>query len=866
MNENQVLATRDNIKLPIEEKEEAKYPQFVLDVPSTKDDLGGPHERLAETLNQLLRNSTSGGSVCLRGPRGAGKTTTVQLLEQKLTSPDIFVFQFDSWAHEGVSLRTEFLATFISELADRGWLEDQEYWKTERDIVLGKLKITKNQIANGVTIQLVVLFFVSQFFSRLANPLESVYKWLVTPSLVLWCLELIALGIPILYLCKNAWWRTIWYFLKWNTLTEAREQKSPDVSSAVFEDHFWKIVNSASINRSRRLVIVLDNADRLAPNELEQMLSVLKILLTGQAAHSNRASSGLWFVVPWWADHFNQGAHSELVANEMPAKARKNEAIAPLNSHMIPDFDKYFQLRLDVPPCLTTPSWDYLLNLIEVAFGPKLFAENKAQFKQCCRIFQTKNIDSIWSFTPREAKQFVNYMVAGYLQWHDSSQKISLASIALFYFVGDSVRKSPSDILTATFPDEQLKGIASNLPWQNDFLTLLFLMEPGKSKHALLYRNIFDAISKGQPEDILCYSELDGVASLVCNAAEYYLDSYPEQAFALHRCIIALSTLEHILSTEKEENVEAMWKECRSYLVRLTNWYQLTEIVVPSILATIESAPTEEQMAISQSVLNSLTKNESEPDIASWLVGLELLVKSLIERNLLRQDTKLVLPGKGEVFEAIRRHGLSNLRRMGEPSITLSQVFLEAGIVNNVDSSYYRLLLGYTDKLALCDWSESLGAMEKWFTGGRIPESNCQCCLKILLLLFASDVPGSLALLRHLALTGKLEEWLRIYSDNAITTGAIVLAAILGKASETFVLQFHKGSETPEVKDKYLEMMEEIMKSSVTAAEAIEAAAHLAREINLLPYLQSEVMPPHLESFVREILSDRFVAPAASEP
>lgn len=395
MNKNQRLESLNSTKIlsltPI--NEEAKYPQFVLDVPSTKDDLGGPHDRLAETLNQLLRNSTAGGSVCLRGPRGAGKTTTVKLLEKKLTSPDIFVFQFDSWAHEGSSLRTEFLGSLISKLLDHGWLGDTQYWRQEREVILGKLKITTSGVAKGLTLQLLILYFILHYVSRMSDPLKFGFHWLNTPSILLWIAEVIALiGITVC-LCRSDWWQKLKAFLKWQTLTETHERKSLDISSAVFEDYFWKIVTAVSKRNVRRLVVVLDNADRLAVNEIEQMLSVVKILLPGRDTHACEAAANLWFVVPWWTE--NQENRDQ----EITKAAQK-----ALAETLPPSFDKLFQVVLDVPPCMTVASWGYLSRLIEQAFGTELFKQKQIELDHCSQIFQLKHLDDVRSFSPREAK------------------------------------------------------------------------------------------------------------------------------------------------------------------------------------------------------------------------------------------------------------------------------------------------------------------------------------------------------------------------------------------------------------------------------------------------------------------------------
>ncbi|MBP9090637.1 AAA family ATPase [bacterium] len=841
MNKNQAPATLGKAKLPIQEKEEAKYPQFVLDVPSTKDDLGGPHDRLAETLNRLIRNSTAGGSVCLRGPRGAGKTTTVQLLEKKLTSPDIFVFQFDSWAHEGANLRAEFLASLITQLLDRGWLGDTEQWRKEREVILGKLKITTNAVAKGLTLQLLILYFAIHYVSRMSDPFKSGFDWFNTPSILLWITEVIALiGITV-YLCRRDWWQKLKAFLKWQTLTQTHERKSLDISSAVFEDYFWKIVTAVSKRNVRRLVVVLDNADRLAIKEIEQMLSVIKILLPGRETPACAAAANLWFVVPWWTEN-QENRDQEITKASQKALAET----------LPPSFDKLFQVVLDVPPCMTVASWGYLSRLIEQAFGTELFKQKQIELDHCSQIFQLKHLDDVRSFSPREAKRFVNYLVAGYLQWQMAGSHVALGSLALYYFVGEEIRSKPQLLQSEVFPDEKLKGIAARLPWKTDFHSLLFLTESEQSAHSLMYNLILDSISKRTTITILNYASLDNVGPLVCRAIQQYLDLNPNLPSALLCCTHALNTLEGILIAEKDNGLPMVWNHCTNYLRAITNWYQLTKTVVAPLLEVIDSETIQNRADLAERVICSIERNESQPGLPDFLAGLELLVKGLLDRELIVSERRIILPASAEVYRVIRDLDLVTLKNQGDPSISLDQVLIQSNIIDNIDDSYYRLILKFRERIELCDWTGAIAYIEDELTSKNdIQVSSWRSCLKILLLLAASEVPGSLELITRLKVEHDLQLWIQQNRETSITAGVVILAAVLVDSDESFLLELCGLSGRPAER----ELCKQIMQTNTYITEAIQETATLARQLGLVETIQNKPYPDHLAILKDEILT-----------
>ena len=97
---------------------------------STEDHLEDrTHERIADKLYEIISaESSEGMTVGLEGEWGAGKSTVIRLLQEKLKAErqdKTFVFYIDAWEHEGDYLRRVFLEMLIARLKKwRSWSED----------------------------------------------------------------------------------------------------------------------------------------------------------------------------------------------------------------------------------------------------------------------------------------------------------------------------------------------------------------------------------------------------------------------------------------------------------------------------------------------------------------------------------------------------------------------------------------------------------------------------------------------------------------------------------------------------------------------------------------------------------------------
>jgi hypothetical protein len=451
---------------------------------AVEQDSIGSHEKVADSITRVINESEGGKAIALRGKWGSGKSSIIKMLKMKLD--DSFkVFVYNAWAHEGDPLRRSFLESIINYLLDIGLLKKKKDWDEFKKELAGRKEIvvienTTNPEPLGIIIAFVTALVPFGLVSLSLWPNSMVDDW-VAISFSLSIAGIILLyGMISLFISKE---RRKKYFSiisqSHDKTTTTESYKTLDPTSIEFQDKFFEVINE-SLNNSnnQKLVIVIDNLDRVDVEDSIKLWSNMKTFFDFEKSEIEEFMKKVWLIVPF---------DSEGIRRMWKAKNRNDtddkEHIEIVNSFL----DKTFQISFEVPPPILS-DWE---NFFKDKF--KLVFENynsDEEMHRAYRIFRVKCASELHPPTPRDIKLFLNELGSSFLQ---HKEDIPLHIQALYIVLRKKEWNTDSKLLAqlTTTGSDFLSPLSEPLvdPEYREYLAALFFRVPKESAVQLLIAN-----------------------------------------------------------------------------------------------------------------------------------------------------------------------------------------------------------------------------------------------------------------------------------------------------------------------------------------------------------------------------------------
>lgn len=430
------------------------FPKIISDTPAENDKFNA-HKKIAFAINNIIENQEGGKTIGLEGNWGSGKSTIVKIISS-IHSPQkkITTFNFDAWVHQGEPLRRVFLESLINHFIDLGWLtkdrneknyEGVEFWIKLKEKLSGNLKeSTKKTIpayTNLTKIFLPLLLLMPLGFSLISVGARETKKQLWTLSNHSLVIGLIITILPFfcviasLVLSKLKGEKTddMWnLFLKKTETSETIEIIGEKESTSIeFQENFDMLLESALEYENRKLVIILDNLDRVDGSELKEVWSILRSFIANSSFSKRAWFQKLWVIIPYSREKLKSSDLESVQENNNPSS----------HEHFL---EKSFQIKFYVPP-LNLSIWKtHLFDLLCTAFSEKIASSEKhAIYLLCAKEMGMETAPP----SPRRLLTFVNSLVAVDLQW----EKIPISHKALYIILRE---KYSSD----TFLEKLISG------------------------------------------------------------------------------------------------------------------------------------------------------------------------------------------------------------------------------------------------------------------------------------------------------------------------------------------------------------------------------------------------------------------------
>lgn len=720
------------------------------DVPATEDAFG-PHKRIADAIVSLVASEPGGRAIGVEGGWGSGKSTVISFVRNSLIADARFrVIMFDAWAHEGDPLRRTYLEGIVGELAGAGWIVPEKWNKTLEELA-NRLKSTTTRITPKPT-WLGGIFALALVFVPIGTTLVTAafrqggeasvadlrtWPWIAYAGSAialapLWVLVLNGIRVLLRYL-----WRLIrsftpwpskptrsvsdWSFLLSKAIEETRTDttETPNPTSIEFEAHFTRAMKEAlGADSNRRLVLVLDNLDRVDTSSAISVWSTLQTFLQERNGPNSSWFKQIWVVVPYdprglrklWD---NWRAASSDVEADITTKPNDIQKQRTASDSFI---DKSFQIRFQVPPPVLSDWKTYLCKLIEKALPNHGEEDRHAIY----RVYEVWRSEQWMPPTPRELKLYVNQIGAIHRQWQHEFPIGHVAYYVLHSRQSDSLIQQlqgdsfPPANVRRLFKDDIIPSLAG----------LVFNAPARKGMELLLSDPIYNCLASGTGAELvqLCDSHMDGFWAVAEGVVATRIVDAPGAVVAHAGRVLFDAGL---LNSETTVESQEIRKTLKDAVTSAQDWQPFDLDMADGINAIHrlfnEQAVTESVMKSVAASISQSKSGDKKQDVASQSRALLGILRTLTALNFEEAIPQPIsIPGDVDSWmttcEALNGAGaeakyLSHLKPK-EKIDAISTAIQTAVGAGEFSERHIATLVVTTNSAAKTDWSSVVSAMQ----------------------------------------------------------------------------------------------------------------------------------------------------------
>lgn len=343
-------------------------PQFLPDKPLTGNgaELEFGYEDIAESLYDMATKVPAPYTIGLFGKWGSGKSTILGRFDSLVEPEKVVAVYFDIWKYESDALRRSFLMDLTQQLIKKKLLRNSALENLKRKLYLRLqqkeevIKPSWRQII--VAIATGILTFILTTILPVDLKLSTQIGSAVIIALITLFRDLLSQGALI------------------QDISVSQERLT---SPEEFNEEFEKILGHKKL-KGKRLVIVIDNLDRVQKDKTIELLGTVKTYLT-----SDSADDDVVFII----------ACDDKAIKEQIERVFRDDSNAKFSADEY--LRKFFNASIRIPQ---------VLNIEVDAFTGKLLNQTNYDAFKNDNVRQIINL--AFKDNPREIKQFINDMLA----------------------------------------------------------------------------------------------------------------------------------------------------------------------------------------------------------------------------------------------------------------------------------------------------------------------------------------------------------------------------------------------------------------------------------------------------------------------
>jgi Cdc6-like AAA superfamily ATPase len=475
--------------------------RLLLDEPAASDEIGS-HLPIAETLAKIIETGPGGQAIALTGSYGSGKSTVIKLLRKQLESDGglgkIKVFVFDAWAHQGDPLRRSFLQELYSFLVQQRWAGEGDFNRELEE--LSKRHETSTATPHAVIKWPGIAVLASLPVAAISTAWLDKVWWASFGVLA----PVIIAGVYIAITTAASKKRGIdpetvyeLFRTKPRDVVHMATVKNPDPTSVEFRKYFddaAETVLESKSEKGRRLVIVLDNLDRLQPEDAMALFATMRTFFDPSSPDTPRERAlerKLWLIVP-----FDSAWLTQIAGGEKPVVrgGQKGEAF----------LEKSFQVRIDVPDPILASKHSYMTHQLSLALP------RHSDLYEKIFILYDRGVQDPSRSTPRGIKQFINRLVVSHMLRGDVVPLVTQAQYLLIEDPSSLIEK----LRTKTLLSETAAAFLEDRDWERNFAALYYGLPPEDAQHPLLFAPILNALETGDSGKLEALAKVAGFSDV----------------------------------------------------------------------------------------------------------------------------------------------------------------------------------------------------------------------------------------------------------------------------------------------------------------------------------------------------------------
>jgi hypothetical protein len=626
---------------------------LLSDSPTREDAFG--HASVADAIAELVTTEAGAKCIGLTGTWGSGKSSVVEILREKLAklgAGTFDTFLFDAWAHQGDPLRRSFLEKLIDRLIAITWLQHAGDWKEKKEELAKRVQTTTTTSEPQLTF-LGGAFAVTLLLLPLGYELFVRYIPEPRPQVFLGILGLFVILLPFL-LISGTWlfWRPslrIWEGAFWVThrrpyhqrsllalflnksqeTTRSNTVRAPDPTSVEFQKIFGELIDEALRPSNRRLLIIVDNLDRVGASDALAIWATLKTFFDFDAHTHSTCLERLWLLLP-----FDETAIRKLWSDS----SRKQDADPTTDNgkDLGQSFvDKTFQITFRVSPPVLSDWHEFLIRQLKAAFP----THSLEDFHDVYRIYDLRAIVPSKPPTPRDIKIFVNRIGAIHRQWGD---RISLPVQAL-YVVLSKIDDNLAEGLAFEKDEHILKRVPADMvgtDWREGLAAIHFSVPKERALQVLMGAQLKDCLASADEGKIKQLAAIPGFTGVLERQIE---ENCPEwDKGETNRIAISASIIAKVPEAN-DPSWNRTWTLLCQFAQHVKVWSKFDAQVADGIIQIFKHSPT---VTLLKNVIvatsNSVPREPVPQDVIDgWLDGVVALIAAfreehaaVIERNL----------------------------------------------------------------------------------------------------------------------------------------------------------------------------------------------------------------------------------------